>query len=201
VNLALHPAKKIDVDLGWSNEKIYERAPQCIPLTPGSANYGFGTNLCQYTTGATRSNVYPMFSRYQEDTTSGYVMMVLKPMHRVTVNLGYDITSNSGFQNWLRADNGALFQMPVDATGNAVVAATQVATGSFVGLYPWLPQGALAYNWHRPVAGISVDLAKGLVFKGGFNNYDYNEKGPQVNPVAARDFHGNAITLSLKHWF
>lgn len=204
-----HPVRKVNVDLGWAYEDIRERSPQCIPLTPGSANYNFGAtngvnNMCRYTTGAVRNNVYPLFSLYQESTHTGYAMLVLKPVHRVTVNVGYDITSNSGYQNWLRADNGSVFYMPVDALGNAIVtsgAGAQVQAGSVAGLYPWLPQGSLAYNWHRPAAGVSIDLAKGLLFKGGYNNYDYNEKGLQILPVSARDFHGNVVTLSLKHSF
>ncbi len=210
LNFNLHPASKIDVDLGWSYEDIYEHAPQCIPLmastAAGQSTYGFGTNTCLYTpapngTQGTRTNVYPMFSNYAESTNTGYIMMVLKPVHRVTMNLGYDITSNSGNQTWLRADNGAVFQMPVDASGNAVISATQTDTGTINGLYPWWPLGSLSYNWHRPVAGLTVELAKGLSFKGGYNNYDYNEKGAQVNPVLPRDFHGNVVTLSLKESF
>ncbi len=207
LNFNLHPTRKIDVDLGWSYEDIYEHAPQCIPLmastAAGQSTYGFGTNTCLYTTtpATTRANVYPMFSNYAEKTNTGYIMMVLKPMHHVTVNLGYDITSNSGNQSWVRADNGAAFQMPVDAYGNAVISATQVATGTFTGLYPWSPEGNISYNWHRPVAAIAVDMGRGLTFKGGYNNYDYNEKGSQITPVLPRDFHGNVVTLSLKESF
>lgn len=205
LNFNLHPARKIDVDLGWSYEDINEHAPQCVPLAAstvaGQTTYGFGTNTCLFTNNTVRSNVYPMLMNYLESTNTGYIMMVLKPVHRVTLNLGYDITSNSGNQNWLRADNGSVFLMPVDATGNPVVNSTQVATGTFAGLYPWQPQGSLSYNWHRPVVGVSVGLSKGLTFKGGFNNYDYNEKGVQVTPVLPRDFHGNVVTLSLKQSF
>jgi hypothetical protein len=205
LNFNLHPTRKIDVDLGWSYEDINEHAPLCVPLNAstatGQATYGFGTNTCLYTGGGLRANVYPLLSNYLESTNTGYLMVVLKPMNRVTLNLGYDVTSNSGNQTWLRADDGTVFLMPVDATGNAVLNSTQVATGTYAGLYPWLPLGSLSYNWHRPVVGVSIDLAKGLTFKGGYNNYDYNEKGTQVTPVLPRDFHGNVMTLSLKHSF
>ncbi len=206
LDLDLHATKKVDVNLGWNYDDISELAPQCIPLTPGSANYGFGTtngvaNTCRYTTGAVRSNVYPMWSDYQEKTNTGYIIMTIRPVRRVRLNLGYDITDNGGRQTWLRADDGSVFQMPVDASGNAVVATTQTAVGSVPGFYPWLPQGSLNYAWYRPVVAVSVDMVKGLTFKGGFNNYDYNEKGAQPLPVMGRDFHGNVFTLSLKHSF
>ena len=141
-----------------------------------------------------------MFSNYAERTNTGYVMVVLR-LNRVTLNMGYDITSNSGYQNWLRADNGQVFQIAVDALGNPVDSTTQVAAGTVPGLFPWLPQGSLSYIWHRPVLAASIQMAKGLTFNGGFNNYDYNEKGSQVSPVLPRDFHGNTFTLSLRHSF
>ena len=208
LSFELHPARKADIEVGWSYEDILENSPQCIPLNLGSAatSYGFGTNYCLYSTGAARSGsggTYPLFSNYAEKTNTGYIVMVLKPAKRVTLNVGYDITSNTGSQYWFRADNGQLFNAPVDALGNPVDSTTQVAVGTAPGLYPWNPEGNLSYNWHRPVLGVSIAMAKGLTFKGGFNNYDYNEKGAaqQMNPVLPRDFHGNTFTLSLKHSF
>jgi len=60
--------------------------------------------------------------------------------------------------------------------------------------------GPLAFNFHKPSASVDVDLGKGVTWRTAWNYYDYNEKS---NPglLAARDFHSNSATLSLRYAF
>jgi hypothetical protein len=79
--------------------------------------------------------------------------------------------------------------------------------GSTIILTPSAPVGPLAYNYHRPYAGIAMEIAKGLFYKVNWAYYDYNEK-EQLVPVvltpdftAPRDFRGNTITLAVRYSF
>jgi hypothetical protein len=60
--------------------------------------------------------------------------------------------------------------------------------------------GPLAFNFHKPIASVDVDLAKGFTWRTAWNYYDYNEKSAP-GPVTARDFQSNSATLSLRYAF
>ena len=60
--------------------------------------------------------------------------------------------------------------------------------------------GPLAINYHKPFAAVGIDLAKGWRFNTTWGYYGYNEKS-SPGPVAARDFHSNQATLSLRYSF
>ena len=62
------------------------------------------------------------------------------------------------------------------------------------------PQGALAYNYYQPLAGVDVGIARDLVWHAGWNYYQYGEKDV-VGPTLPRYFHANNVTLSLKYAF
>jgi opacity protein-like surface antigen len=58
-------------------------------------------------------------------------------------------------------------------------------------------------NWHKPAAGLAIDVAKGVTLKGNYSFYDYNEKETQGLPLVTlpRNFHANTETISLKYVF
>jgi hypothetical protein len=133
-------------------------------------------------------------------------------MHRVAVNLGYEITSTSGYDNWLRGDTGAPLQVLGDVYGNVPAipgnpgtTATGAGTIAFPGPFPNQPLGSQDFNWHKATAGIAVDLCKGVTFKGSYSYYDYNEKEDNIPltqlVVLPRNFHTNVGTLSLRYAF
>ena len=82
-------------------------------------------------------------------------------------------------------------------------ASTAVAGGcGFVGPFPDAPLSQ-ALNWHKPTAGIAIDVAKGVTFKGNYSYYDYNEKETQGLPLVTlpRNFHANTEMISLRYAF
>jgi opacity protein-like surface antigen len=96
-----------------------------------------------------------------------------KVLPRVTVTLGYSISNNSG--------NELLTNPQLVQAGVPVL-------------------GTLQSSFHRPLAGMEVDLVKNVTAKLGWNYYDYNEKGG-AGPTNPRDFHSNSGTVSLKYAF
>lgn len=71
-------------------------------------------------------------------------------------------------------------------------------TGNNLLLNPYAPLGPTAINYNLPSAALTVELAKHLSFKGGWNLYDYIEKSPPL-AVLPRGFRANLITLSLRY--
>jgi hypothetical protein len=60
--------------------------------------------------------------------------------------------------------------------------------------------GTLDMIYHKPMAGVEVELAKGFSWRTMWGYYGYNEKSdPGVLPN--RDFHSNSATLSLRYAF
>jgi hypothetical protein len=72
------------------------------------------------------------------------------------------------------------------------------STGNTLILNPIAPTGPLNFNYHLPMVMVAVEVAKNLTCKTGWNYYDYNEKSAP-GPALPRDFHGNALTLSLRY--
>ena len=225
----LGPYRKATLDFGWTYMDQKFNTPACMLLTNtvfGATNplpAGCPVTTNQPTVPATfnvqaqngDTNV-PVIQSYQENTNTAYVMLTLRPVHRVAVNLGYEITSTSGYDNWLRGDTGAPLRVLGDAFGNApgiagntgtavTGATTSTGTVAFLGPFPNQPIGSQDFNWHKATAGIAVALCKGVTFKGSYSYYDYNEKEgniPLTQLVALpRNFHTNVGTISLRYAF
>jgi hypothetical protein len=222
----LTPNRRFDLDFGWTYMDQKFNIASCMVLT-ATVVAGGAPAVCPVTTNqptvpaqfnitAAQFSV-PVTQAYQENTSSGHAILTIRPTHRVTVNLGYEITSTTGYDNWLRGDNGLPLQVLGDAFGNApgipgnpgtVVtgATTSAGTIAFLGPFPDQPLGAQDFNWHKLTAGIAIDVAKGVQFKGLWSYYDYNAKDEnpalsQLTVVAPQDFHANVGTVSLKYTF
>jgi opacity protein-like surface antigen len=48
------------------------------------------------------------------------------------------------------------------------------------------------------MASLAVELSKHVIYKTGWNYYDYNEKSAP-GPTLPRDFRGNTLTMSLRY--
>jgi hypothetical protein len=72
------------------------------------------------------------------------------------------------------------------------------STGTTLILNPNAPTGPLSYNYHVPQAGVSIEMQRHILFKAGWNYYDYNEKS-QPGPTLPRDFRANVFTLSMRY--
>ena len=65
---------------------------------------------------------------------------------------------------------------------------------------PLLPLGPLSSTFQSPLAAVDVAVHKNVVFKAGWNYYQYGE-GSFVGPTAPRYFHANNTTLGLQYAF
>jgi hypothetical protein len=63
------------------------------------------------------------------------------------------------------------------------------------------PFGTLKSNYHRPLADVEFELARGWTAIARWNYYEYREKTPFFGPTYPRNFHANATTLSLRYAF
>jgi hypothetical protein len=223
---SLQPKHWVGFDFGWTYMDQWFSIPACMVLTSAAVVAGGAPDVCPVTTNqptvpaqfnitASQFTV-PLTQVYQESTHTGYALLTIRPIHRVTLHLGYDITSTTGNDNWLRADNSQPLQVLGDAFGNVpgipgnpgtVVTGptTSVGTVAFLGPFPNQPLGSQVFNWHKLDTGIAVYVGKGVTLKGNFTYYDYTEKEGNVSPnqlvAQPRDFHTDIGTLSLKYAF
>lgn len=220
---SLQPKPWVGLDFGWTHMDQYYSIPACMILTAGviagGAPTACPTTTNQPTVPATLNvgaGTTPVTQVYQEGTNTGYAILTVRPIHRVTLHLGYDITSTTGNDNWLRGDNGLPLEVLGDAFGNSpgipgnpgtaiTGPTTSVGTDSFLGPFPDQPLGSQVFNYHKLDTGLAVYIGKGVTFKGDFTYYDYNEKEGNISPnqlvALPRNFHADIGTLALKYSF
>jgi hypothetical protein len=139
---------------------------------------------------------------YTENTNGLYANIAFKPVKRVTLRAGINLTTNSGNNLWLRGDNGQPLLFAVDPLLNIVTPGSASAVAIVPGPNPLVPLGPQAFYWEQPYAGVEIPLGKGLAFNGIWNYYDYNEKNAFQGPgIVPREFHTNLVTLALKYSF
>jgi opacity protein-like surface antigen len=211
----LDPTRRFGMDLGWSYMDQKISSPTCMPVSstielsngPALATALPAANSC-YATLA----MLPVMLANGENTHTGFFNLRFKPMKRVTLNAGYELTSSSGYNNWLRLDNGQPLMVQTYGPGannpGAAVLSTlntgvNAPAGTGFGPNPLVPTGGpMDVNWHKPYAGLAFDIAKGMTLKGTWAYYDYKEKDTQnASVLLPRDFHTNTATVSLKYTF
>lgn len=111
---------------------------------------------------------FETYQTYSNQDHYGTATLLLKPVKRLTTNIGYSIVSSNG---------------------NATT------------LNPLQPLGTLQSNYHRPLADVQFELAKGWTAIARWNYYEYLEKNAFFGPTYPRGFHANATTLSLRYAF
>jgi hypothetical protein len=210
---SLNPNRQLAFDFGWTYLDQSINSATCVPST-GTSVGGTPPALCSNFEGTTS---LPLIQDYQERTNTGYAILTVRPVHHVALNLGYEITSTAGHNRWLLpggADGTGQLLLVSDIYGNSpplvgnptspCPAASTTVTGgcAFAGPFPDAPLSQ-ALNWHKPTAGIAVDLCKNVTLKGNFSFYDYNEKETKGLPLVTepRDFHAKTGTMSLKYAF
>ena len=149
----------------------------------------------------TISGGLPSVLNYTEKTNTFYANLSVKPVKRVTVNVGYQLTSDAGSNIWTRGDNGQPLLFAVDSNFNIVAPGASSAVAILPGPNPLVPSGQQTFNWHQPFAGVEIALSRGFAFKGNWAYFDYNEKADFQGPVVPRDFHAHTGTLALKYSF
>ncbi len=220
---SLNPNPHFGLDFGWTYLDQLINSATCVPVATASLvaqqigpDPVFCVNSQNPTPSATTADL-PLTLAYQERTNTGFAILTFRPIHRVTLNAGYEITSTAGYNRWLLpggADGTGSLLALSDIYGNSpklagnltspCPSASIAVTGGcgFPGPFPDAPLSQ-ALNWNKPSVGIAVDITKNLVFKGGYAYYDYNEKETRGLPVVTlpRDFHANTGTVSLKYSF
>ncbi len=222
----LQPTQRVGVDFGWTYMDQKFSIPACMVLSSATVVAGGAPTVCPVTTNqptepaqfniTANQFTVPLTQAYQENTHTGYVIVSIRPVHRVTMHAGYDLTSTNGNDKWLRGDTGAPLQVLGDAFGNSpgipgnpgtVVtgAATSAGSIAFLGPFPNQPAGSQVFNWHVLNADIGIEVARGIMFKGYYGYYDYNEKEGNISPnqlvTLPRNFRANVGTLSLRYSF
>ncbi len=218
VSASLHPAEKVTFDFGWTYQDLFSTGGTCMPMTLAIVPQGGQISRCPAASSSgtaftaegdpynpnTNFNGVPAILRYQQNTNTGYINLAVKPVNRVSVLLGYEITSDSGANTWLRGDTLAPFMVPVDAKGNVTYAGNTLSgaqVGYAPGPNPAAGLGPLGLNWHLPSLGAEVSITRNVAFKGMWRYYGYNEKSNPGIYIASRDFHANTGTLSLRYSF
>ncbi len=208
---SLHPDRWVGFDFGWTYLDQQINSATCVPST------GLTVQATPALCNGFQAGGLPLLLDYQERTNTGFASLSVRPVHRVALSAGYEITSTAGHNNWLLpggSDGSGLLLLTSDIYGNSpplagnpitpCPAASTAVTGgcAFAGPFPDAPLSQ-ALNWHKPIAGVAIDVAKGVTFKGNYSFYDYNEKETQGLPLVTlpRNFHANTETISLKYVF
>jgi hypothetical protein len=156
--------EKLGLELAYNYNNVASNSFICFQdsasLLPGNpfpcaADTGGGVPFETYQTYSNRSHF-------------GTATVLVKPVKRLTTNVGYSVVSVNG-----------------DAT---ILNSLQ-------------PFGTLKSNYHRPLADLEFEIARGWTAIARWNYYEYREKTPFFGPTYPRDFHANATTLSLRYAF
>ena len=213
LGFSFDPNRRLGLDVGWTYLDQKTLANTCMIVNPAiSAVPALGTAASNFCYQQSTNGDLPVLLDYAESTNTAYFNLRFKPMKRVTLNAGYELTSSSGVNNWLRMDvmgNPPLLVNTYSTVnpGSAVVSGVSgsgLTNGPImVGPNPAVPSGgSLDTNWHKPYAGLTYDLRKGLSLKGMWYYYGYNEKDVQnASILLPRDFHANTGTVSVKYSF
>ncbi len=214
------PVKYFGLDLGYTFNNFESQTGSCIMVSSGGGNVqsltpeGGAIQRCPnvgdpFVPGIAGAAI-PSVLNYKQDVNTAYAALRIHPVNRITVTFGLDASTDSGRNDWLRADTLAKLRFPVDAVGNVVYGGNALA-GPIVGYAnapnPWQPLGTLYMKWLKPNAEVQYEIRKNLTFKGGFNYWDYREKGPNgplpglLYSIAPRNFTAKAGTLALRYTF
>jgi hypothetical protein len=113
---------------------------------------------------------------------------------------GNPLLTNGSYQNNTHFGMGAVMFKPVTRVTTRFGYSVTSVGGQTPQFNILQPLGSLAYNYHQPLAGLDVEVARNLTWRAGWNYYQYGEKD-FVGPTSPRYFHANNATLSLQYAF
>lgn len=111
---------------------------------------------------------FELYETYGNRNHFGTATLLLKPLNRLTTNIGYSI---------------------VNSDGGATI------------INPLQPLGSLTSTYHRPLADLEFEIARGWSAIARWNYYEYKEDNPFFGPTSPRNFHANLTTISLRYAF
>lgn len=94
-----------------------------------------------------------------------------------------------------------LMWKPVRRLTTHVGYAVTSTTGSTLILAPNTPPGPLSYNYHKPMAGLSLEMNRNVTWKVQWGYYGYNEKQLPDVFSSPRDFRGNLVLGAVRFAF
>jgi len=164
---ALSPNERVSLEMAYNYNDYQQNAFVCFDNSDTTLAVVATAGSCVANGYNDSENPLLTYGSYSARTHYGMSSIMFRPLHRVTTQLGYSITSVGG------------------------------ETPQFNGLQPF---GSLQYNYHQPLATLSVDVGHNVALKAGWNYYQYGEKS-FVGPTDPRYFHANNATLSLRWEF
>jgi len=166
-NATLSPKERVGFDMAYNYNNYQQNAFICFDNSDTSLPVVANAGSCIANGYNDSDNLFLTYGFYSSRTHYGMTSIMFRPLHRVTTQLGYSITSVGG------------------------------ETPQFNGLQPF---ASLQYNYHQPLAALTVDIGHNVAFKAGWNYYQYGEKS-FVGPTDPRYFHANNATVSLRWAF
>jgi hypothetical protein len=170
-NVSMVRSERLGLDFGYDYTDVFSSSDICFAV---GAVIPTGSSACPIVSGTGPTEG---ISLYVDKTHFGYVNVRFKPLNRVTLNLGYAISV---------------------VNGNAPI--LDPVSGLPVILNPLSPTGSLQYDYHKPYAGMVIDLRKNLAWKASWSYFNYDETGAP-DPTGPRSFRANLLDVTLRYQF
>ncbi len=174
ISAMIEPNPKFGMEIGYDYDDVFSQVLICY-ISVAAGQNGPGIQACPNVAGLVQQ-----LSTYTNKSSYGFFDATFKPVHRLTLRLGANLTGTSGSQ--LRLDPQAL--IPNQVTG------------------------PLNSKWLHPYGGFEYKFTKEWTGKAFWDYYGYHEDPTLgAGTVAAQDifaprnFRGNLYTLSLKYAF
>ncbi len=163
-------------------------------LTPGNR---YGLDLA-YDYNDVQQNALICFN---DTPPTGVTLPVLSnPTGCAAVDAANPAQTNGSYINHTHYGTGTLMLKPVQRLITRFGYSVTSVGGETPQFNILQPLASLAYNYHQPVANLSVQLSPRLDWNAGWNYYQYGEKS-FVGPTAPRYFHANNATFSFRYSF
>ena len=174
VSAVLQPTSQFGMEIGYDYNDVFSQVLICY-ISVAAGQNGPGIQACPNVAGLVQQ-----LSTYKNNSSYGFFDISYRPVHRLTLHLGANLTGTSGSQ--LRLD-------PQELIPNQVT-------------------GPLNSKWLHPYGGFEYKFTKEWTGKASWDYYGYHEDptfGAGTIAVqdiySPRNFRGNLYTLSVRYAF
>lgn len=137
---------------------------------------------------------------FNDTPPAGVVLPIVTNATACTDDPGNPLRTDSYYESGTHFGMGSVMVRPLKRLTTRVGYSITSVNGKTPQFNILQPLGSLSYNYHQPLASMSVDLGHNLAWNAGWNYYQYKEKS-FVGPTDPRYFHANTATLSLRWEF
>lgn len=190
--------------LSWvtigANVNLLEQRNNTQDFAYNAHNRNFGINVLAAKNNRVAVEAAYNFSNTGQNGNVCYVSSLVVPGSFGCVD-GSTLSEALGFY-WNHTNYGSASVMFRPIPRVAILAGYSIidTNGNTVRLNALQPLGSLQSRYQEPLASLTVGIAKGVEFRGGWNYYQYNENS-FTGPTLPRYFHANLATLSLRYAF